>query len=168
MVWMGNSKSWTDDPCTMSIMIKGDWPCANKSLNLYFTMTINKRIHFITIIWRIKIVSFLCLFQKWLKADLNGKFKLPMKNEFIPTNFEIYPLEKDSPSAPTLIKVCFAETRIVQVTLWATLIEYLIVSQTCKHRVIWLFFVPFFFFRTLQWAKFGSNRMTSFSCPRLV
>ncbi|XDV49923.1 hypothetical protein PO909_019079 [Leuciscus waleckii] len=42
--------------------------------------------------------------KKWLKADLNGKFKLPMKNEFIPTNFEIYPLEKDSPSAPTLIK----------------------------------------------------------------
>ncbi|TRY55889.1 hypothetical protein DNTS_029134 [Danionella cerebrum] len=42
--------------------------------------------------------------KKWQKADLNGKFKLPMKNEFIPTNFEIYPLEKDSPTAPTLIK----------------------------------------------------------------
>lgn len=45
------------------------------------------------------------VFQKWQNADLNGKFKLPMKNEFIPTNFEIYPLEKDSPSVPTLIKV---------------------------------------------------------------
>ncbi len=44
------------------------------------------------------------VFQKWANADLNGKFKLPMKNEFIPTNFEIYPLEKDSPSVPTLIK----------------------------------------------------------------
>ncbi|XP_062286623.1 insulin-degrading enzyme isoform X2 [Scomber scombrus] len=42
--------------------------------------------------------------KKWENADLNGKFKLPMKNEFIPTNFEIYPLEKDSPSVPTLIK----------------------------------------------------------------
>uniref|UniRef100_A0A8C1YR85 Insulin-degrading enzyme n=1 Tax=Cyprinus carpio TaxID=7962 RepID=A0A8C1YR85_CYPCA len=42
--------------------------------------------------------------KKWQNADLNGKFKLPMKNEFIPTNFEIYPLEKDSPSVPTLIK----------------------------------------------------------------
>eukprot|EP00064_Thunnus_orientalis_P002979 superscaffoldBa00000234_g2987 len=42
--------------------------------------------------------------KKWENADLNGKFKLPMKNEFIPTNFEIYPLEKDSPSMPTLIK----------------------------------------------------------------
>ncbi|XP_056616513.1 insulin-degrading enzyme isoform X2 [Triplophysa dalaica] len=42
--------------------------------------------------------------KKWQNADLNGKFKLPMKNEFIPTNFEIYPLEKDSPSTPTLIK----------------------------------------------------------------
>ncbi|KAJ4948270.1 hypothetical protein JOQ06_019806 [Pogonophryne albipinna] len=42
--------------------------------------------------------------EKWASADLNGKFKLPMKNEFIPTNFEIYPLEKDSPSVPTLIK----------------------------------------------------------------
>ncbi|XP_075906176.1 insulin-degrading enzyme isoform X2 [Nelusetta ayraudi] len=42
--------------------------------------------------------------EKWASADLNGKFKLPMKNEFIPTNFEIYPLEKDSPSIPTLIK----------------------------------------------------------------
>ncbi|XP_039639497.1 insulin-degrading enzyme isoform X1 [Perca fluviatilis] len=42
--------------------------------------------------------------EKWASADLNGKFKLPMKNEFIPTNFEIYPLEKDSPSVPALIK----------------------------------------------------------------
>ncbi|XP_067091869.1 insulin-degrading enzyme isoform X1 [Osmerus mordax] len=42
--------------------------------------------------------------KKWANADLNGQFKLPMKNEFIPTSFEIYPLEKDSPSAPTLIK----------------------------------------------------------------
>ncbi|XP_054654801.1 insulin-degrading enzyme isoform X2 [Dunckerocampus dactyliophorus] len=42
--------------------------------------------------------------KKWAGADLNGKFKLPMKNEFIPTNFEIYPLEKDSPSVPVLIK----------------------------------------------------------------
>lgn len=44
------------------------------------------------------------VFQKWAGADLNGKFKLPMKNEFIPTNFEIYPLEKDSPAVPVLIK----------------------------------------------------------------
>ncbi len=51
---------------------------------------------------------FFFLFQKWQNADINGKFKLPMKNEFIPTNFEIYPLEKDSPSVPTLIKVCCA------------------------------------------------------------
>nr|XP_057920921.1 insulin-degrading enzyme isoform X2 [Doryrhamphus excisus] len=42
--------------------------------------------------------------KTWAGADLNGKFKLPMKNEFIPTNFEIYPLEKDSPSVPVLIK----------------------------------------------------------------
>uniref|UniRef100_A0AAV2JN19 RRM domain-containing protein n=1 Tax=Knipowitschia caucasica TaxID=637954 RepID=A0AAV2JN19_KNICA len=42
--------------------------------------------------------------KKWGNADLNGKFKLPMKNEFIPTNFEIYPLEKDVPSVPSLIK----------------------------------------------------------------
>ncbi|XP_032396923.1 insulin-degrading enzyme isoform X3 [Etheostoma spectabile] len=42
--------------------------------------------------------------EKWAGADLNGKFKLPMRNEFIPTNFEIYPLEKDSPPVPTLIK----------------------------------------------------------------
>ncbi|KAI4812691.1 hypothetical protein KUCAC02_024059 [Chaenocephalus aceratus] len=42
--------------------------------------------------------------EKWASADLNSRFKLPMKNEFIPTNFEIYPLEKDSPSVPTLIK----------------------------------------------------------------
>ncbi|KAM4607098.1 insulin-degrading enzyme isoform 2-T2 [Polymixia lowei] len=42
--------------------------------------------------------------KKWADADLNSKFKLPMKNEFIPTSFEIYPLEKDSPPIPTLIK----------------------------------------------------------------
>ncbi|XP_026869912.2 insulin-degrading enzyme isoform X4 [Electrophorus electricus] len=42
--------------------------------------------------------------KKWQNADLNGKFKLPMKNEFIPTNFEIYPLEKDAPAYPSLIK----------------------------------------------------------------
>ncbi|CAL8256778.1 unnamed protein product [Lota lota] len=42
--------------------------------------------------------------QKWASADVNGKFKLPMKNEFIPTSFEIYPLEKDPPPVPSLIK----------------------------------------------------------------
>lgn len=52
-------------------------------------------------------IDFIVPFQNWQNADLNGKFKLPMKNEFIPTNFEIYPLEKDSPSYPTLIKVFF-------------------------------------------------------------
>lgn len=52
----------------------------------------------------------LCLFQKWASADLNGKFKLPMKNEFIPTNFEIYPLEKESLSIPTIIKASAALT----------------------------------------------------------
>lgn len=50
----------------------------------------------------------LCLslfIQKWQNADLNGKFKLPMKNEFIPTNFEILSLEKDATPYPSLIKV---------------------------------------------------------------
>ncbi|XP_069609891.1 insulin-degrading enzyme isoform X2 [Ranitomeya imitator] len=42
--------------------------------------------------------------QKWQKADINGKFRLPMRNEFIPTNFEIVPLEKDATSYPALIK----------------------------------------------------------------
>ncbi|CAH2322379.1 insulin-degrading enzyme isoform X2 [Pelobates cultripes] len=42
--------------------------------------------------------------ENWQKADLNGKFKLPMKNEFIPTNFEILPLEKDATPYPALIK----------------------------------------------------------------
>ncbi|XP_077114691.1 insulin-degrading enzyme isoform X1 [Ranitomeya variabilis] len=42
--------------------------------------------------------------QKWQKADINGKFHLPMRNEFIPTNFEIVPLEKDATSYPALIK----------------------------------------------------------------
>ncbi|XP_059803576.1 insulin-degrading enzyme isoform X1 [Hypanus sabinus] len=42
--------------------------------------------------------------QKWLNADLNGKFKLPVKNEFIPTNFEIFPLENHTTTFPALIK----------------------------------------------------------------
>ncbi|KTG48023.1 hypothetical protein cypCar_00004166 [Cyprinus carpio] len=50
--------------------------------------------------------------KKWQNADLNGKFKLPMKNEFIPTNFEIYPLEKDPPSVPTLIKRSTLRTEV--------------------------------------------------------
>ncbi|XP_043912631.1 insulin-degrading enzyme isoform X4 [Protopterus annectens] len=44
------------------------------------------------------------IIQKWINADLNGKFKLPMKNEFIPTNFEIFTLEKDAAQYPSLIK----------------------------------------------------------------
>ncbi|CAJ0917258.1 unnamed protein product [Ranitomeya imitator] len=44
------------------------------------------------------------LSSKWQKADINGKFRLPMRNEFIPTNFEIVPLEKDATSYPALIK----------------------------------------------------------------
>ncbi|XP_072413834.1 insulin-degrading enzyme isoform X1 [Chiloscyllium punctatum] len=42
--------------------------------------------------------------QKWQNADLNGKFKLPVRNEFIPKNFEIFPLENDALPFPTLIK----------------------------------------------------------------
>ncbi|KAM4032052.1 insulin-degrading enzyme isoform 1-T1 [Anomaloglossus baeobatrachus] len=42
--------------------------------------------------------------EKWQRADINGKFHLPMRNEFIPTNFEIVPLEKDATSYPALIK----------------------------------------------------------------
>ncbi|XP_075072253.1 insulin-degrading enzyme isoform X1 [Mixophyes fleayi] len=44
------------------------------------------------------------IIMKWQNADLNGKFRLPMKNEFIPTNFEIVPLEKDATPYPALIK----------------------------------------------------------------
>lgn len=47
----------------------------------------------------------LLFIQKWQNADLNGKFKLPTKNEFIPTNFEILSLEKDATPYPALIKV---------------------------------------------------------------
>ncbi|XP_071071874.1 insulin-degrading enzyme isoform X6 [Dasypus novemcinctus] len=42
--------------------------------------------------------------KKWQNADLNGKFKLPTKNEFIPTNFEILSLEKEATPYPALIK----------------------------------------------------------------
>ncbi|XP_069812626.1 insulin-degrading enzyme isoform X2 [Dendropsophus ebraccatus] len=42
--------------------------------------------------------------EKWQKADLNGKLHLPMKNEFIPTNFEIVPLEKEATPYPALVK----------------------------------------------------------------
>ncbi|EPY81998.1 insulin-degrading enzyme isoform 4 [Camelus ferus] len=42
--------------------------------------------------------------KKWQNADLNGKFKLPTKNEFIPTDFEILSLEKDATPYPSLIK----------------------------------------------------------------
>lgn len=42
--------------------------------------------------------------KKWQDADLNGKFKLPTKNEFIPTNFEILSLEKEAAPYPSLIK----------------------------------------------------------------
>ncbi|XP_044152189.1 insulin-degrading enzyme isoform X2 [Bufo gargarizans] len=42
--------------------------------------------------------------ENWQKADINGKFHLPMKNEFIPTNFEIVPLEKDATPCPALVK----------------------------------------------------------------
>lgn len=45
------------------------------------------------------------LFQKWSTPGLNPNFSLPRRNEFIPTNFQIYPLEEDSSSGPTLIKV---------------------------------------------------------------
>lgn len=60
------------------------------------------------------LTYYISVFQKWASADLNGKFKLPMKNEFIPTNFEIYPLEKDSPSVPTLIKASVFAAQLCQ------------------------------------------------------
>ncbi|XP_073452147.1 insulin-degrading enzyme isoform X1 [Aquarana catesbeiana] len=42
--------------------------------------------------------------DKWQKAEINGKLHHPMKNEFIPTNFEIFPMEKDATPFPALIK----------------------------------------------------------------
>ncbi|KAB0398310.1 hypothetical protein E2I00_001538 [Balaenoptera physalus] len=58
------------------------------------------------------LIAFVCVcvcvfslfIQKWQNADLNGKFKLPTKNEFIPTDFEILSLEKEATPYPSLIK----------------------------------------------------------------
>ncbi|XP_024120451.1 insulin-degrading enzyme [Oryzias melastigma] len=42
--------------------------------------------------------------QRWSNPGLNPNFKLPMKNEFIPSNFDLCPLEDDASSVPALIK----------------------------------------------------------------
>lgn len=94
--------------------------------------------------------TLLCLFQKWASADLNGKFKLPMKNEFIPTNFEIYPLEKESPSVPTIIKASAA------LTTWLFISAPFLIDLPCASS------------RTPPWARCGSSRTTSSSCPKRV
>ncbi|XP_078079642.1 insulin-degrading enzyme isoform X1 [Mustelus asterias] len=72
--------------------------------------------------------------EKWQNADLNGKFKLPMKNEFIPTNFEILPLENDAPPFPTLIK----DTAMSKV--WFKQDDRFFLPKTCMN---FEFFSPF-------------------------
>uniref|UniRef100_A0A3B3I270 Insulin-degrading enzyme n=1 Tax=Oryzias latipes TaxID=8090 RepID=A0A3B3I270_ORYLA len=42
--------------------------------------------------------------QKWSNPGLNPNFRLPTKNDFIPSNFETFPVEEDAPAVPTLIK----------------------------------------------------------------
>ena len=42
-----------------------------------------------------------------------------MKNEFIPTSFEIYPLEKDPPPVPTLIKASRYAAPSTKVSKWS-------------------------------------------------
>ena len=42
--------------------------------------------------------------QTWSEAGLNEKFSLPLRNEFIPTNFEVAPREKEGAATPTMVR----------------------------------------------------------------
>ncbi|CAH0553954.1 unnamed protein product [Brassicogethes aeneus] len=42
--------------------------------------------------------------QDWEKAGLCNELRIPDKNEFIPTDFDLYPLEKDVPEHPLIIQ----------------------------------------------------------------
>ncbi|XP_041476883.1 insulin-degrading enzyme-like isoform X1 [Lytechinus variegatus] len=44
------------------------------------------------------------LIKRWDEAGLNEKFSLPPRNEFIPTNFELAPREKEGMSTPTMVR----------------------------------------------------------------
>jgi len=44
--------------------------------------------------------------SEWREAGLNDKFRLPARNEFIPTNFEVMSEASEKPKIPQLIKVC--------------------------------------------------------------
>ena len=44
------------------------------------------------------------MFQKWKNAGLHANLKLPVKNEFIPTNFELFAQEEEtSVNVPQII-----------------------------------------------------------------
>ena len=46
--------------------------------------------------------------EKWSQVEHDGKFYLPARNEFIPTDFTLVspPPPKDTPTVPVLIQVC--------------------------------------------------------------
>jgi len=46
-----------------------------------------------------------CLIEQWSAVAHTEELHLPAANEFIPTNFDIVPLEENSPSVPVLIQV---------------------------------------------------------------
>ena len=48
------------------------------------------------------------LIEQWGSVETIEDLHLPPVNEFIPTDFEIVPLEENSPSVPTLIQVCLS------------------------------------------------------------
>ena len=43
--------------------------------------------------------------KRWAQAELNPAFSLPLKNEFIPTDFQISPLSMKHSTIPVSIKV---------------------------------------------------------------
>jgi insulysin len=42
--------------------------------------------------------------EKWRNAGLSDDLKMPEKNEFIPTDFQLYPIDKDITEHPSIIQ----------------------------------------------------------------
>jgi len=53
--------------------------------------------------------------SEWREAGLNDKFRLPARNEFIPTNLEVVSKASEKPQIPQLIKVCCVFQQLIKV-----------------------------------------------------
>ncbi|XP_036067708.1 insulin-degrading enzyme isoform X2 [Oryzias melastigma] len=103
--------------------------------------------------------------KKWSIPDLNPNFSLPKRNKFIPTNFQIYPVENNPPSVPTLIK----STPLSRV--WFKQDNKFCLPKLCQRFAFFSHYIytdPQHWNMTELWIKLLKDDLNEFTYPALL